>query len=133
MPPSPPPRITEVRHLTAPALRQLEERILRSSRDRLVFVVTKADLLDPADLEEAVAFARKHLAGIVADAVVFPISAKRALAGDRTAGRLEPLLAHLRLSLGVERRRLLLDHALGDASRLAAFVRQSLGMRRRLL
>jgi small GTP-binding protein len=119
--------------LTASERQFLEERILRSSRDRLVFVVTKTDLLDPADLEEALAFARKHLAGIVADPVVFPISAKRALAGDQVAGRLEPLLAHLRLSLGAERRRLLFDHALADASRIAGFVRQSLGMRRRSL
>jgi small GTP-binding protein len=119
--------------LTASERQFLEERILRSSRDRLVFVVTKADLLDPPDLQEALAFARKHLAGIVADPVVFPISAKRALAGDQAAGRLEPLLAHLRLSLGVERRRLLFDHALNDAGRLAGFVRQSLGMRRRSL
>jgi small GTP-binding protein len=119
--------------LTASERQFLEERILRSSRDRLVFVVTKVDRLDPADLEEALAFARKHLRTIVGDPVVFPISAKRALAGDKAAGRLEPLLAHLRLSLGAERRRLLFDHSLNDASRLAGFVRQSLGMRRRSL
>jgi small GTP-binding protein len=119
--------------LTASERQFLEERILRSSRDRLVFVVTKADVLDAAELEEALTFARKHLAGIVADPSVFPVSAKRALAGDPEQGRLEPLLAHLRLSLGSERRRLLFDHALTDASRLSAFVRQSLGMRRRSL
>jgi small GTP-binding protein len=119
--------------LTASERQFLEERILRSSRDRLVFVVTKADILEPAELEEAVAFARKHLAGIVADPMVFPVSAKRALAGDAEHGRLEPLLAYLRLSLGSERRRLLFDHALTDAGRLSAFVRQSLGMRRRSL
>jgi small GTP-binding protein len=119
--------------LTASERQFLEERILRSSRDRLVFVVTKADLVEPAELEEALAFARKHLAAIVVDPSVFPVSAKRALAGDKEGGRLEPLLAYLRLSLGAERRRLLFDHALGDASRLSAFVRQSLGMRRRSL
>jgi small GTP-binding protein len=119
--------------LTASERQFLEERILRSSRDRLVFVVTKSDALEPAELEEALAFARRHLASIVAEPVVFPISAKRALAGDREAGRLDPLLAHLRVSLGAERRRLLFDHALTDAARLTGFVRQSLGMRRRSL
>jgi small GTP-binding protein len=119
--------------LTASERQFLEERILRSSRDRLVFVVTKADVLEPAELEEALSFARRHLAGIVAEPVVFPVSAKKALAGDREAGRLEPLLAHLRVSLGAERRRLLFDHALTDATRLSGFVRQSLGMRRRSL
>jgi small GTP-binding protein len=119
--------------LTASERQFLEERILRSSRDRLVFVVTKADVLDDKELEEALAFARRHLAAIVPEPVVFPISAKKALAGDRAAGRLEPLLGHLRLALGAERRRLLFDHALTDAARLSGFVRQSLGMRLRSL
>ena len=119
--------------LTASERRFIEERILRSCRDRLVFVVSKADLLDDAELEEATQFARQHLSGIVKAPAVFPISAKRALAGDLVGSRLQPLLAHLRLTLGAERVRLLLDHALQDASRLAAFVRDSLGMRRRSL
>jgi GTPase SAR1 family protein len=119
--------------LTASERRFLEERILRSCRDRLVFVVSKADLLNDADLEEATQFARRHLSGIVGAPAVFPISAKRALAGDLVGSRLQPLLAHLRLTLGAERVRLLLDHALEDAGRLATFVRDSLGMRRRSL
>jgi GTPase SAR1 family protein len=119
--------------LTASERRFLEERILRSCRDRLVFVVSKADLLNDAELEEATQFARRHLSGIVGAPAVFPISAKRALAGDLVGSRLQPLLAHLRLTLGAERERLLLDHTLEDAGRLATFVRDSLGMRRRSL
>jgi GTPase Era involved in 16S rRNA processing len=119
--------------LTASERRFLEERILRSCRDRLVFVVSKADLLDEAELQEATDFARRHLSGLVNAPVVFPVSAKRALAGDWAGSRLQPLLAHLRLTLGAERMRLLLDHSLQDASRLATFVRDGLGMRRRSL
>jgi GTPase SAR1 family protein len=119
--------------LTASERRFIEERILRSCRDRLVFVVSKADLLNDAELEEATQFARRHLSGLVRAPAVFPVSAKRALAGDLAGSRLQPLLAHLRLTLGAERVRLLLDHALQDAGRLAAFVRDSLGMRRRSL
>ncbi len=119
--------------LTASERRFIEERILRSCRDRLVFVVSKADLLNDAELEEATQFARQHLSGMVSAPAVFPISAKRALAGDVAGSRLQPLLAHLRLTLGAERVRLLLDHALEDAGRLATFVRDSLGMRRRSL
>ena len=119
--------------LTASERRFLEERILRSCRDRLVFLVAKADLLDETELEEATQFARQHLSGLVSAPAVFPISAKRALAGDLAGSRLQPLLAHLRLTLGTERVRLLLDHALQDAGRLAAFVRDSLGMGRRSL
>jgi ribosome biogenesis GTPase A len=119
--------------LTASERRFIEERILRSCRDRMVFVVSKADLLDDAELDEATQFARRHLSGLVNAPAVFPVSAKRALAGDLAGSRLQPLLAHLRLTLGAERVRLLLDHALQDAGRLAAFVRDSLGMRRRSL
>ncbi len=119
--------------LTASERQFLEQRILRSSRDRLVFVVTKADVLEGPELEQALAFARQHLAPIVPEAPLFAVSAKRSLAGDAEGGRMQPLLAHLQLTLGAERRRLIHDHALADAGRLAGFLRQSLAMRRRSL
>jgi GTP-binding protein EngB required for normal cell division len=119
--------------LTASERQFLEERILRSSRDRLVFVVTKADLLDEAELQQALAFARTHLDTIVPQAPLYAVSAKKALAGDAAAGRMAPLLEHLRVALGAERRQLIQDHALADAGRVAAFLRQSLAMRRRSL
>jgi ribosome biogenesis GTPase A len=119
--------------LTASERRFLEERILRSSRDRLVFVVTKADLLDPGELNEALTFARRHLEVIVPEAPLFAVSAKRALAGDVAGSAMKPLLEHLQLTLGAERRQLVYDHALADAGRVAAFLRQSLAMRRRSL
>jgi hypothetical protein len=43
------------------------------------------------------------------------------------------LVRHLGATVGQERRKLLLDHALADAGRLSTFIRQSLGMRRRSL
>ncbi len=119
--------------LTASERQFLEDRILRSARDRLVFVVTKADLLDDDELAEALAFARKHLEAIVPEAPLFAISAKRAAKGDAEGGKMGPLLGHLRITLGAERRRLVHDHALADGSRLAGFLRQSLAMRRRSL
>jgi GTPase SAR1 family protein len=119
--------------LTASERQFLEERILRSARDRLIFVIAKADLLDAAELAETVAFARKHLGAIVAEPAIFPLSAKRALAGDRDASGMTALVQHLGATVGQERRKLLLDHALADAGRLSMFVRQSLGMRRRSL
>jgi small GTP-binding protein len=119
--------------LSASERQFLEERILRSSRDRLIFVVAKSDLLDAAELEETLAFARKHLAAIVPEAVVLPVSAKRALAGEAEASGLAAVVAELGATVANERRRLLLDNALGDAARLSAFVRQSLAIRRRSL
>jgi small GTP-binding protein len=117
--------------LSASERQFLEERILRSSRDRLLFVVAKADLLDAAELAETLAFARKHLAAIVPEPVVLPVSAKRALAGDADGSGLPAVVAALGSTVGHERRRLLLDNALGDATRLSAFVRQSLAIRRK--
>jgi ribosome biogenesis GTPase A len=119
--------------LTASERQFLEERILRSSRDRLVFVVTKADLLDGPELAEAMEFARRHLESIVPEAPLYAVSAKRALAGDAAGGAMQPLIDHLRVTLGAERRQLIYDHALADAGRVASFLGQSLAMRRRSL
>jgi small GTP-binding protein len=123
--------------LSASERQFLEERILRSSRERLLFVVAKADLLDAAELEQTLAFARKHLAKIVAEPVVLPVSAKRALNGDGAgqddASGLRAVVAQLGSTVANQRRRVLLDNALADASRLAAFVRQSLAIRRKSL
>ena len=119
--------------LTASERQFLEERILRSNRDRLLFVVAKADLLDDKELAETLAFARKHLAAIVPEPALFPISAKRALAGDRAGSGLDAFVEALGATVANERRKLLLDHALADASRLSAFIRQSLAIHRRSL
>jgi len=119
--------------LTASERQFLEERILRSTRDRLLFVVAKSDLLDEKELAETLAFARKHLAAIVAEPAVFPVSAKRALAGDRAASGLDAFADALGATVAEERRRLLLDHALADATRLSGFIRQSLAIARRSL
>jgi GTP-binding protein EngB required for normal cell division len=119
--------------LTASERQFLEERILRSTRDRLLFVVAKVDLLDEAELAETLAFARKHLAAIVPEPAIYPVSAKRALAGDRAGSGLDAFVAALGATVAHQRRRLLFDHALADAARLSAFIRQSLAIHRRSL
>src|SRR6185503_10163799 len=119
--------------LTASERQFLEERILRSTRDRLIFVVAKADLLDEAELAETLRFARLHLATIVPEPAIFPVSAKKALAGDRGGSGLDACVAAPGATVAHERRRLLLDNALADATRLSAFIRQSLAIHRRSL
>jgi len=119
--------------LTASERQFLEERILRSTRDRLIFVVAKADLLDEAELAETLRFARQHLGAIVPEPAIFPVSAKRALAGDRVGSGLDAFEQALGATVALERRRLLLDNALADATRLSAFIRQSLAIHRRSL
>ncbi|HVV51364.1 MAG TPA: dynamin family protein [Polyangia bacterium] len=119
--------------LTASERQFLEERILRSTRDRLLFVVAKADLLSEAELAETLAFAKKHLAAIVPEPAIYPVSAKRALGGDRAGSGLDAFVAALGATVANQRRRLLLDHALADAARVSAFVRQSLAIHRKSL
>ena len=119
--------------LTASERQFLEERILRSTRDRLLFVIAKTDLLTEGELAETLAFAKKHLAAIVPEPAIFPVSAKRALAGDRAGSGMDAFVAALGSTVANQRRRLLLDHALADAGRLSAFVRQSLAIQRRSL
>ena len=119
--------------LTASERQFLEERILRSTRDRLLFVVAKVDLLSEPELNETLAFARKHLSAIVPEPAIFPVSAKRALAGDRAGSGLDAFVTALGATVENQRRKLLLDNALADASRLAGFIRQSLAIHRRSL
>src|SRR6185295_4780496 len=79
------------------------------------------------------AFARKHLARIVAEPVVLPVSAKRALNGDVAQSGIDEVVLELGATVANQRRRVLLDNALADATRLGAFVRQSLAIRRKSL
>jgi small GTP-binding protein len=104
----------------------LQQRVLVRSRDKLVFAVAKADLLDEEELKQAMAYARAHLSRIVAEPQVFAISAK-------TGAGMEALTAHLGKMLHEDRARFLLDHAIGDGLRTAVFVKQSVGLRQRAL
>src|SRR6202041_1264388 len=60
----------------------LEDKLLKASRDKMVFVVTKWALLSPDEQKEALAYARDKLAKLVTDPLVFPTSAQAALNGD---------------------------------------------------
>src|SRR5262249_41433741 len=111
----------------------LEQRILRRSRDKLIFIVGKMDLLAPEEREQALAFCRTHLARIVPEPMIFPVSAKRWLAGDRDGSGLPALLDHLGAYLSDERGRVLLDNGVSDGLRTLHYVRSHLGIRRQSL
>jgi small GTP-binding protein len=108
----------------------LEEKILTRTRDRLIFVVGKIDLLDDEERATAMAYARAQLARIVGEAVVFPLSAKLELQGDRSHSGFGPFLDRLERLLTEDRGRVLLDNAVGDARRVALYLRQNLGIKR---
>ncbi|MDZ4694788.1 MAG: dynamin family protein [Deltaproteobacteria bacterium] len=108
----------------------LSQHGLRAYRHRLVFAVTKSDLLDEVEQIEVETFARRELATLIPEPTLFFISAKRALAGDRVGSGLDALSQHLQHLFTSGRQQLLLDNALDDAERISRFLRQGLSMRK---
>jgi hypothetical protein len=114
----------------------LEQRILRRSKDKLIFVLGKIDLLAPDEREEALRYCRENLGQIVLEPMIFPLSAKRALSPDenqRKASGFAPLLEYLQKYLADERSRVLLDNAVNDGLRTCGYLKQNLGIKRRSL
>jgi small GTP-binding protein len=109
----------------------LNDKLLKASRDKIVFVITKWDLLSAEEGREALAYATKHLSKLVNDPVVFPVSAEAALAGSVGTSGLRELVAHLTRFLAEERGRILLDNAMGEGLGVAALLSKGIDARRR--
>lgn len=117
----------------------LEEKLLKASRDKIVFVITKWDLLSEDEQAEALAYAREQLARLVKQPVVFPVSAEAALAraagvegtdGPDKSGMPE-LVEHLTRFLAEERGRILLDNALGEGMNVVKLLQKGIDARAR--
>jgi small GTP-binding protein len=111
----------------------LQDKLLKASRDKIVFVVTKWDILNEDEKKEALAYAKTQLANLVKEPIVFPLSAEAALAGDLAGSGMPELLAHLTSFLAEERGRILLDNALGEGLNVAALLGKGVDARRRSL
>ena len=111
----------------------LSDKLLKASRDKIVFVVTKWDLLSPEEQREAMAYARAHLSTLVRNPVVFPVSGETALAGARAESGIPELVAYLTNFLAEERGRILLDNALGEGLGVAQLLSKGVDARRRAL
>ena len=92
----------------------LETKLVGQARDKIVFVVNKADLLDDEEREEARRYVHEHLTKLVPQPVVFFVSSLGALGADRARSGFPELVEHLGRFLAEERGRILLDNALGD-------------------
>ncbi len=110
----------------------LQEKLLKASRDKIVFVITKWDILSPDERAEALAYAKDQLARLVKDPVVFPISAEGSLAGAKDSGMPE-LVLHLTRFLAEERGKILLDNALGEGLNVAQLLEKGVDARRRAI
>jgi GTP-binding protein EngB required for normal cell division len=111
----------------------LSEKLLKASRDKIVFVVTKWDLLTPDEQDQAFAYAQKHLSALVPNPAVFPVSADMALHGSRAASGLPELVGHLTRFLAEERGTIMLRNALGEGLSAADLLARGLDARRRAL
>ena len=109
----------------------LEDKLLKASRDKIVFVITKWDLLSESEQAEALKYAKDQLAKLVKDPIVFPVSAEIALNGDATKSGMPELLAHLTRFLAEERGRILLDNALGEGLNVVGLLSKGVQARRR--
>lgn len=93
----------------------LQDKIIGQARDKIVFVITKWDLLNEGEQAEALKYAKEQLAKFVkGEPVVYPVSAQKALGGDAAASGMPELLEHLTRFLAEHRGRILLDNALGE-------------------
>jgi GTP-binding protein EngB required for normal cell division len=109
----------------------LNDKLLKASRDKIVFVITKWDLLSLEEQREALAYAKNHLSTLVKEPVVFPVSAETALGGNVAGSGLPELVAHLTRFLADERGRILLDNALGEGLGVAQLLSKGVDARRR--
>lgn len=109
----------------------LRDKLIGQSRDKIVFVVAKADIWSDAERDEALAYVRAELGRLVDRPVVLPVSPARALAGERDASGIDDLIAHLTAFLAEERGRILLDNALGEGRAAARSIARSIDARRR--
>jgi small GTP-binding protein len=71
----------------------LSSRVLTRTKERLIFVVGKIDLLSGSERDDVLRYAHEGLGELVPDPVVFPISAREALAGRVDSSGLPELLA----------------------------------------
>jgi small GTP-binding protein len=113
----------------------LNEKLLKASRDKIVFVITKWDILNEDEKKEALAYARTQLVNLVKDPVVFPVSSETALQGKEGYAQsgMPGLLAHLTNFLAEERGRILLDNALGEGEAVGNLLAKGVDARRRSL
>ncbi len=109
----------------------LEEKLLKGSRDKIVFVITKWDLLSSDEQAEALAYAKDQLARLVKGPLVFPVAAETALAGNLAGSGIPELLTHLTTFLAEERGRIMLDNALGEGLGVSSLLGKGIDASRR--
>jgi len=107
----------------------LASHVLEGSRERMIFVLGKSDLLSEAERASVTDYVRKGLADLVPEPALFPVSARHCLEGRHEESGMPALLSYLERFLDVDRMRILLDNAAVDTARTAAYLEQNLGVK----
>jgi len=111
----------------------LANKLLSQSRDKVLFVINKIDLLDEDEKAQALAYARTQLAKLVVEPRVYAVSAEKALGGEREASGLGVLERDLVRFLEEDRGRVLLDNALDEGLRTAITLRRGIDVQKQAL
>ncbi|MFW5920954.1 MAG: dynamin family protein [Polyangiales bacterium] len=106
-------------------------KLLSQSRDKVLFVVNKLDLLDEREREEALAYTKATLGNLIGSPRIYGVSAKEAVQGRRDASGIDAFVSDLRAFLQDERGRVLLDNALAEGLGTSQTLRTSLEVQRR--
>ncbi len=107
----------------------LSSHVLEGSRDRMIFVLGKMDMLNPEERAAVTAYVKDGLAKLVKEPVVFPLSAREWLLRRDPSSGMGELTTYLEQFLSRDRARVMLDNAATDAARTAAYLAQNLGVR----
>tara|TARA_R110002096_G_scaffold16898_4_gene57794 strand:+ start:3440 stop:5356 length:1917 start_codon:yes stop_codon:yes gene_type:complete len=107
----------------------LSSHVLEGSKDRLIFVLGKIDLLSADEQQAVITYVRSGLRKFVDNPVVFPLSAKQWLDSRDPESGFPELLQNLEGFLDTDRSQIVLDNAAVDAERTAALVQQNLGIK----
>ena len=111
----------------------LANKLLSQSRDKVLFVINKIDLLDDEEREQALAYAKTQLAKLVPEPRIYAVSAERALNGEREHSGIALLEKDLIKFLSGERGRVLLDNALDEGLRTAVTLRRGIDVQKQAL
>jgi hypothetical protein len=110
----------------------LSSHVLEGSRDRMIFVLGKMDMLNSDEKTAVTEYVKDGLAKMTHGVpVVFPLSARDWLLRRDPQSGMPELLAYLERFLSRDRAQVLLDNAAADAARTAAYLEQNLGVRMR--
>jgi GTPase Era involved in 16S rRNA processing len=107
----------------------LSSHVLEGSRDRMIFVLGKMDMLNDAERTAVIAYVKQGLGKLVDEPVIFPLSAREWLLRRDPRSGMPELIHHLERFLANDRAQVLLDNAATDAARTAAYLQQNLGVR----